>query len=127
MQDAPHSQTPTARKGGIVPFDQTPRWLMILPINPGAKVVYSYLHRLALQFNGEVHPKVETIAEETGIGRVAIFRHIESLKNVGALQTRNRRNKTKQTSNQFYVMFNSPVDLVPRLIKHKIKIPKQLK
>jgi DNA-binding transcriptional ArsR family regulator len=100
-----------AAKNGIVPFAQLPNWIMGLPISGDAKIIYCFLHSLALKFNNNVFPSYETIAGLTGVSIRSISNHLKTLEAMAAITRQQRRNKQKRTSNLYLVNFIPPENL----------------
>lgn len=106
---------PEAAKNGVVPYGQLPNWIMALPISGDAKIVYVFLHSLAMKFNGNVFPEYTTIRKETNVSERSISRHLSVLECVGAVTRQQRRNKQRRTSNLYLVNVIPPDDLELRI------------
>lgn len=111
----------SASKGGVVPFSQLPNWLLPLPISGDAKMVYCFLHSLAMKFNNNVFPEVQTVASAVSISRRSVFTHLRTLEEIGAIERTQRRHQQRQTSNVYQINFIPPADLGHRITALKNK------
>jgi DNA-binding transcriptional ArsR family regulator len=104
-----------AAKKGVVPYGQLPNWIMALPISGDAKIVYIFLHSMAMKYNDNVFPEYVTISKETHVSVRSISRHLSVLEVVGAITRQQRRNKQRRTSNLYSVNVIPPEDLELRV------------